>query len=420
MGCSGSKEDMKNPKGGNNKSSRPPGPREDYFEGATSDYLPSVAIVGAGFLGARIAAELLLLDAEVSVYDSSLAQEGQVRGQELLEERVFTPLLECEKNGLLELAGIQAPVKHGNGGISWEPYPGEGVRAPKWCRSMADAVRGKRIVIESVPDNIDIKATVFSDAAQFAHPGVLLATSTITLPLCDIQEKVGAKLVAAGVGQPDANEEAKLATLEDMKKIAVENEDYLDAERYKKEIAMIKKNQAYKPRVVGLRFLAPVVFVPFVEVTLSAAQEDTEDREDLMALLALLKKGAFVCDVQGAAEPVREAHANIRLGVERLRLNTRTAALRQQGEARVRKAHREGPEAVARLSPATMMLFGGGQEELCCICLTAAPTVTSLFCGHRAMCGACADIVEAGDKRCPLCRERFARSVDQTSDARSI
>merc|ERR1712232_233565 len=129
-----------------------------------------------------------------------------------------------------------------------------------------------------------------------------------------------------------------------------------------------------------------------------------------MHLLATWGKGSFICDVQGAADGGQaEYRTNVRLGMERLRLDAKLAATRQQGEARLRHAHRQGPEAIKALTPAQLFDFQGG-EERCCICLSEPPTVANLLCGHCALCSACADLVEAGPRRCPLCRARFTRS----------
>ena len=51
-------------------------------------------------------------------------------------------------------------------------------------------------------------------------------------------------------------------------------------------------------------------------------------------------------------------------------------------------------------------------EPLCCICYEAAPSVPSMLCGHKALCAACATVVESGTRQCPLCRERFVRKIE--------
>lgn len=329
---------------------------------------PAAAIIGAGFLGCRIAAELLLLGADVAVFDQSLVARGREVGQIALEEKVFQPILESGREGLLELAGIRTPIP----GQPWEPFPGMGPRTPHWCATLAEAVNDKAIVIDCVPDDIRIKTGVFLEAARSAPPGVLLATSTVSLPLEIIQASIDAGLDEAGF--------------------------------------------THKPRVVGLRFLAPVVFVPFVEVTLTLKQNNNEDRRDLMTVLDRWGKGAFVCDVQGAAEAPTPERGDllgiaqrVRIGLERLRLDSSMAKLRQMGEARLRKARRAGPDAIKHLKPNDVFRSDSG-EDACCVCLSEKPTVSSVVCGHCCLCESCAALVESGQKKCPLCRARFMRA----------
>jgi hypothetical protein len=329
----------------------------------------SAAVIGAGYLGSRIIAELLLLGVEVDVFERGLVEKGPLHGQRELDVMVFQNIAETYRDGLLELNGMNPPSVSA-GDCYWEPFEGEPRRAPRWSASIKEAVRGKAIVIECVPDSLSIKTAVFVEAAAAAPPGVLLATSTLNIPLGTIQDAVDAKV----------------------------------------------SKQARLPRVVGLRFLTPVVYVPFVEVTLTEAQANGQDREDLMALLARWGKGSFLCDVQGAASNSHEDEVCWSLGMKRLRLESRLAKTRQQGEARLRNAHRRGPEAVKALRPADLYSFEDG-EDMCCICLEKEPTVTSLFCGHRAMCDECTKIIESGQRRCPLCRVRFVKSSANATDA---
>jgi len=164
---------------------------------------------------------------------------------------------------------------------------------------------------------------------------------------------------------------------------------------------------ALKPRVMGLRFLSPVVFVPFVEVTLSAEQEAGQDKEDLTSMLRKWGKACFICDIQGAVDSEQDRVDFIRMARERLRLDTSTAQRRQVAEAKLRAAVRQGPEVVQKASRDVFNFA----ETKCCICLDAKPTVPSMLCGHVALCEDCAGVVESGTKQCPMCRERFVRRM---------
>ena len=43
------------------------------------------------------------------------------------------------------------------------------------------------------------------------------------------------------------------------------------------------------------------------------------------------------------------------------------------------------------------------EEECCAVCISAARTHVCVPCGHRCLCGACAELLSVS-KRCPMCR----------------
>mmetsp|Transcript_69211 Transcript_69211/g.179914 ORF Transcript_69211/g.179914 Transcript_69211/m.179914 type:complete len:363 (+) Transcript_69211:111-1199(+) len=328
-----------------------------------------VAIIGAGYLGARIAAELLILGSDVSVYDRDLARFGAT-AQAMLNGRLNSIISECEHTGLLTLAGMTNP----SGNEPWKPFEGEPPRRALCCNSVSEASKDADIVLEAVPDHLEIKRDVFVEAVATARPGVLLATNTLSLPLAKLQSVVDEALRKSGQ----------------------------------------QRQGARVPRVVGLRFLAPVVFVPLVEVTLTPGQAG-QDRVDLLNLLLRWRKSAFHCDVQGAAGHRRDPGADEfmdfrslhRCSKMRLLLDPKTAGRRQIAEAKLRKAHRAGPAAMAALSPEEVFGF---IEEICVVCYQddSPPTVKSAICGHRALCPQCAHLVAQQPRpTCPICRARF-------------
>lgn len=312
-----------------------------------------VAVIGAGFLGARIISEMLLLGNQVAVYDSRLSKAKNP--QETLNETIAEALGECNELKLLHLACMSPPEKS-----LWKPLPDQKQRQAQACSSIAQAAKHAHLVIEAVPDRLDIKCKVFAEALQEARPGCLLATNTLSLSLKSIQEAV----------------------------------------RY--ELGGVKLPASLKPRVVGLRFLSPVVFIPFVEVTLTAEQEKGPDKEDLLQMLSKWGKNCFICDIEGSVEA--DERSSIRLARERLRLDTQTAQRRQTTEAELRGLLQQG-----KVPAAVVEDF---REPTCCICYEAEPSVQSMICGHKALCNTCASVVESGTKQCPLCRERFVRPWD--------
>ncbi|CAE7543784.1 lcdH [Symbiodinium natans] len=330
---------------------------------ATEEDTINVAVIGAGFLGARIITEMLLLGNNVAVFDANIAK--QKHPQTALNEVVGNLLLESDRQGLLGLAEMAGP-KSGK----WTPYADEPPRQAKACLSVAEAATNAHIVLEAVPDKLEIKSKVFAEAVSTARPGAILATNTLSIPLKNIQEAVMVEVAGSG---PKAHP--------------------LPA--------------ALRPRVMGLRFLSPVVFIPFVEVTLSSEQEKGIDKEDLTGMLRKWGKACFICDIQGAVDNAEQDKIDfIRVARERLRLDTATAQRRQVIEAKLRATLRMGPEAASRTWSSDLF-----KETKCCICLDEKPTVPSMLCGHVALCEDCAGVVESGTKQCPMCRERFVRRM---------
>lgn len=335
---------------------------EDAMRDKALDKLPVVALIGFGQLGTRIATEFLLLGSQVSVYDRDLSKFSPKVGQAAIDKAVGSALMECNKNGLLRLADVQEPSPAG--GV-WEPFAGAGPRSARWCASIADAVVGADLVVESVPDKLSIKSDVFTEVLANAPSSAFLATNTLSLQLTKLH------MAVAGAG-----------TL----------------------LARVAH------RLVGLRFLWPVLFIPVVELTLTAAQVERGTRTELLDLLQRWGKSAFYCDVQGAAGDPGLKSGFGDFARERLRLDDSTIARRQAGEARLRLAHRQGSDALRRVN--TNFLYGFS-EDLCCICLDGTASVSSLLCGHTAVCGHCAGMIETTSKRCPLCRTRFVRPASE-------
>jgi len=65
-------------------------------------------------------------------------------------------------------------------------------RESEACQSVAEAATRAHIVLEAVPDKLEIKSKVFAEAVSTARPGAILATNTLSIPLRKIQEARGA------------------------------------------------------------------------------------------------------------------------------------------------------------------------------------------------------------------------------------
>jgi len=335
---------------------------------ATEQQSPCVAVIGAGFLGKRIMAEFLLLGWRVAVYDHALAQQRLEEAQSNLNDEIWAVLQECASSGLLKLAGMQSPPCI-SGASNWRPYENGLPRFAQLFSTIGEAARNANLVVEAVPDKLEVKGAVLAEAAGVVSSDAILATSTLTLPLSAVRAAVSGQLGLF-----------KSAT----------------------------------PRVVGLRFLIPVVFVPFVEVTLTAEQRHGEDGKALIRLLRQCGKTAFVCDVEGAVQTPKD---RCFAAQHPFRLDKATAQRRQAAEARLRKARFLGSAAIAALKPADAFDFQ--EEAFCVVCLDSSPSVTSLLCGHKVMCEACARGVLSGNRRCPICRVHFEVAVDNHSDLKT-
>jgi 3-hydroxybutyryl-CoA dehydrogenase len=122
-----------------------------------------VTIDGAGTLGRRIAAVYVAGGSDVRLFDTSAEQREAARAyveqniaqvQEALD-------LRPDRTGRLEVAGERSR-----------------------------AVDGAWLVIEAVPERIDVKTAVFGDLDQVSDPDAILATNSSSLPSRLIIDKV--------------------------------------------------------------------------------------------------------------------------------------------------------------------------------------------------------------------------------------
>jgi 3-hydroxybutyryl-CoA dehydrogenase len=122
-----------------------------------------VTIAGAGTLGRRIATVFAAGGSDVRVFDTSAEQLE--RGREYVEQHV---------------AGVQQTLD---------------LRPPRTGRmeaagDLARAVDGAWLVIESVPERVDVKTEVFGELDRATEPDAVLATNSSSLPSRLIIDKV--------------------------------------------------------------------------------------------------------------------------------------------------------------------------------------------------------------------------------------
>lgn len=118
-----------------------------------------VAIIGSGVMGRRIAYGCVIKGVAVRLFDTSAAaREAAVPAiRRLIDERVTKGVLPA---GLADHAMPLITV----------------------CRSIAEAVDGVGLAIETVYENVEAKRAVFAEIDRVAAPSVLIGTNTSSIP----------------------------------------------------------------------------------------------------------------------------------------------------------------------------------------------------------------------------------------------
>jgi len=123
-----------------------------------------VAVVGTGILGSQIAIVASCFDYQVFAYDR--------------DEGSFERALE-KVRAVLDASGEKAM-------ISIEDLE-KGSRKIKFCTDLKEAVQEADLVIEAVPENLDMKREVFKKIDELAPPEAILATNSSSMPVSKIE-----------------------------------------------------------------------------------------------------------------------------------------------------------------------------------------------------------------------------------------
>jgi 3-hydroxybutyryl-CoA dehydrogenase len=125
----------------------------------------TAAVLGAGTMGHGIAHVLATIGVETRLYDIAPAavEKGLAAVRANLEKGV--------QKGKVTAADRDAALTRLSG-----------------TTRLDEAVRGVQIVIEAVPEKIELKQSIFRDLGEKLGPGVLLATNTSSLPITKIAE----------------------------------------------------------------------------------------------------------------------------------------------------------------------------------------------------------------------------------------
>ena len=274
------------------------------------------------------------------------------------------------------------------------------------CTSLAEAVSNTcGFVSEAIVEQVDVKRAVISEIENYASPDCLIATNTLSIPL---------SVLHLGTKNPE--------------------------------------------RILGLRFLHPVLFIPYVEFSMSerttedsknesknetkaastgtrdfsavdqTAESKTEDHDRRAEAVELNHSASFSRDrhFEECAIRVRDFMQSLGKTCFETSPLTEGTSLEQRLQARARdigsdgrlrlsgieaKRHqqREGRTRTSK-DPEKLAM---GTELGCVVCLDGPCEVLSVGCGHKVMCSACA--VEMARKTfrvtCPLCRVEMHTSL---------
>ena len=122
------------------------------------------ALIGLGTMGPGIAARLARGGLEVRAHDISQAAVERARG-----------MLDVA-DGVLDRLDIKAPPS--------------GAGTVRFVQTIAEAVDGAELVIENVPENIDIKAETYRAIDPLISPSVIVATDTSGIPITRLQAHI--------------------------------------------------------------------------------------------------------------------------------------------------------------------------------------------------------------------------------------
>jgi len=126
--------------------------------------IKKVAVIGTGALGTQIAVQAAHFGCEVSAYDED--KESFHRAHEnlrsVLSKAVGTPIFTPEL---------------------WEKE----VEKVRLYTEMADALRDAELVIEAVPEDMDLKRKVFQEIDGLAPANAILATNSSSIPVSKIE-----------------------------------------------------------------------------------------------------------------------------------------------------------------------------------------------------------------------------------------
>src|SRR5215207_2622182 len=128
-----------------------------------------ITVLGAGVLGAQISFQIAYSGFEVTTYDISDAALKQARQR---------------------FDGIAAAYPTEVAGAT-EAAAQETIERIRFTSELPSAVQGADLVIEAVPENLELKRDVFARIAAFAPPAAVVVTNSSTLLPSDLMDSTG-------------------------------------------------------------------------------------------------------------------------------------------------------------------------------------------------------------------------------------
>lgn len=138
-----------------------------------------------------------------------------------------------------------------------------------------------------------------------------------------------------------------------------------------------------------MRFMFPVLFIPFVELSVGSAEDHQEQLRRAKDMMQSHGKLCFESIMSHEADTLERA---IGRRHNRIVLNEQESRRQQKRELQVRLGERQW----SQYAP----------EDKCIVCFEKECNAMSISCGHRVLCKECAEAVEQTSGNCPLCRAR--------------
>ncbi len=125
--------------------------------------IAKAATVGGGVIGAGWIARLIENGVDVRVFDPAPDARQKVDA-----------VLHNSRRAYAKLVSVKRPVE---GSV-------------QFCDSIADTVEGAELIVESVPERLDIKQAVYAEIEAAADPAAIVASSTSGIMPTDLQAKM--------------------------------------------------------------------------------------------------------------------------------------------------------------------------------------------------------------------------------------